>query len=228
MVGVCKCTACHLPCRVPFHLVFIHQQAHQLRNGNRRMRVIELDGPLFMEFVERPFLQQVYADHVPKRAGDEKVLLLKAQRLALHHLIIGVEHLGDVLRMHLALNRAVVVALIECGEIERLNGFGLPEPHRIARAHAIAQDRRVIRNTPDHARGDPAHPISPLVIGIRLGVATEPDLAGDLRPDDLPWVTEPKPLVSDLDLPAIMNDLIKDAKLIANAVPDGRDLGTGQ
>ena len=44
--------------------------------------------------------------------------------------VVGVEHLRDCLRRHLVLDRAVVVAVVERSEVERLDGFGFPKPQR--------------------------------------------------------------------------------------------------
>ena len=227
MVGVGEGVPRHVPGRVPVHLVFIHQQAHHLGHGNGRMRVVELDGPFLVELVQRAFQQQVDADHVLQRAAREEELLLEAQGLALEDLIVRVEDLGDVLRMHLVLDGAVVIAVVEGGEIERLDRLGLPEPEMVAGADAVAENRRVIGHAHDDGVRDPAHAVMPLFIGPRLGAAAELHLVGDFGPGDLPRVAEAQPLVGDLHLPAVLDGLVEDAELVADAVADGRHFERG-
>jgi hypothetical protein len=78
--------------------VLVDQQAHQLGDGDRRVRVVELDRELLVEALSGRLLPaQVDAQHVLQRAGDEEVLLLEPQLLALDLLVVRVEHLGEVL-----------------------------------------------------------------------------------------------------------------------------------
>ena len=46
----------------------------------------------------------------------------------------------------------------------------------------------------------------------------------DLRAWDLPWIAVAQPLVCDFLLPAVADDLVEDAELIADTVADGRNL----
>jgi hypothetical protein len=124
----------------------------------------------------------------------------------------------------LVLDRAVIVAVVEAGEIERFHRLGLPEAQRIARVDAIPQDRRVIGHALDDRGGDPPGTIPSLIVGPALRVPAERHVIGDLRPGRLPGIAEAQPLVGDLHLPAIADHLIEDAEFIANAVADGRDL----
>ena len=48
-------------------------------------------------------------------------------------LVVRVEHLGDVLRHDLLLDRPVVVADVEGLEVEGLDGLGLPQAQQVAR-----------------------------------------------------------------------------------------------
>ena len=49
VIRVGECSASHRPRFVPAESMFVHEQAHQLRDGDRGVRVIELHGPFFME-----------------------------------------------------------------------------------------------------------------------------------------------------------------------------------
>ena len=65
------------PRRIPVHEVLVDQQAHQLGDGDGRMRVVQLRSPMRIEVRESLAAHQVQANHVLQRAGDEEVLLLQ-------------------------------------------------------------------------------------------------------------------------------------------------------
>ena len=105
----------------------VDQQPHQFGHGDRGMGVVELDGELLVEALGRDLLHADDAQHVLQRAGDEEVLLLEPQLLALDLLVVRIEHLGDVLRGHLLVHRAVIVAALNT---EKSNDSGASARHR--------------------------------------------------------------------------------------------------
>ena len=107
VVGVGEGARGDRPGLVPGHHVLIDQQAHQLRDRDRRMRVVELDGELLVEVLHRQVLRAQDAEHVLQRTGDEEVLLLQPQLLALQLVVVRIQHLAEVLRRDLAVHRAV-------------------------------------------------------------------------------------------------------------------------
>ena len=54
---------------IPVERVLIHEEAHQFRYGHRRVRVVELYGPLFVERRGLPAEQRMDAQHVLQRAA---------------------------------------------------------------------------------------------------------------------------------------------------------------
>jgi len=117
--------------------------------------------------------------------------------------------------------------VVEGGEIKRLNGLGLPKPEMIAGAHPVAEDGGVVSHAHDGRVWDPAHAVSPSFIGPRLSAAAELHLVGDFRPGDLPRIAQAQPLIRDLHLPAVLDDLVEDAELVTDAVADGRHFERG-
>ncbi len=67
-----------------------------------------------------------------------------------------------------------------------------------------------------------------LVVGVVLGTAAELHVEGDFRAHDLPGIAEAEPFVGQLDLPAVTNRLIENAELVADAIPDRRDVERGE
>ena len=63
------------PRLLPLQILFIHEDAHQLRDRQSGMRVVQLNRNLCGEVLESVVLLFEPADDIPNRAGDEKVLL---------------------------------------------------------------------------------------------------------------------------------------------------------
>ena len=92
---------------------------------------------------------------------------------------------------------------------------------------AITENRRVVGDASHLRLGNPADAEAPLLIRDGLRPPAKAHLVGDLRARDFPRVAVAQPFVRDLLLPPISDDLIEDAKLITNAVADGRHLHAG-
>lgn len=204
--------------------MFVDQQAHELGDRNRRVRVVQLNRPLLVKSGQGTTQFQVNPQHVLKGAADEKILLLESKHLPLHHIVIRIEHLGEVLRFHLGLDRAVVVPVVERPKVKGLHSLGPPKAHRIAGTDPVSQHRRVVGDPFDHRLRDPPNLIAPLFVRARLGTPPQSNPVDDFRTDNLPRISEVKPLVRHFHLPSIANDLVEDAELITDAVPDGRHL----
>jgi hypothetical protein len=127
VVGIGEGLARDAPGQVPVERHFVDQQPHQFGHRDRRMGVVELHCEFLVEALRRDLLHPVDAQHVLQRTGDKEVLLLQAQLLALDLLVIRIQHLGDVLRGDLLVDRAPVIAAVEGGEIERLGRLGTPQ-----------------------------------------------------------------------------------------------------
>ena len=89
VIGVGKGAPHNRPCLVPRHPVFIVQDALKLEHRDRRVRIVELDRPLFREMLQVLVRPAKAADDVFERTGDEKVLLQEAKLFALSVLSFG-------------------------------------------------------------------------------------------------------------------------------------------
>ena len=118
VVGVGEGPARDLPGRLPFHAVLVDQQAHELGHGDGRVGVVQLHREFFVEALDRYALRAQDAQHVLQRTGHEKVLLLEPQFLALHRLVVGIQHLAQVLGHDFPVDRAVIIPAVEHGEVE--------------------------------------------------------------------------------------------------------------
>ena len=59
-------------------------------------------------------------------------------------------------------------------------------------------------------------------------MAAEFHFMRNFRPGDLPRIAQAQPLVRDLHLPTVFDDLVKDTELVADAVADGGHFERGE
>ena len=50
VIGITECFLRDLPCLIPSDAVFVDEEPHQFRYGQRRMRVVQLDGEYLVKF----------------------------------------------------------------------------------------------------------------------------------------------------------------------------------
>ena len=228
VVGVAEDLLGDVPGLVPRHALLVDQHAHQLGDGDGRVRVVELNGHLLREAHEVGVRLQVAPHDVGDGAGDEEVLLLEAQLLAGLVLIVRVEHLRDDLGVVLLDHRALVVAVVEEGEVELGRRARLPQAQGVDRLRAEARDRGV----PGHAHHRlAAHPLRGHAAVGQLGLLDVPVEAhrhDAIGPHHLPGVAELEPLVGALHLVAAQDLLAEDAELVADAVAHRRHVERGQ
>ncbi len=207
------------PRLVPLELLLVDEDPHEFRHRDHGVRVVELEDDPLGQVVEVEVLLEDLLDEVTQRTGDEEVLLLQAQLLALRRGVLGVQHLGDVLGERLGAYGLGVVTGVEDLEVESLRGLGAPQSERVDAA-VLVTGNHVVVGDPQHVpRRHPARTWRSLVV-VRLRVAAEVHLDGRFRVRELPWATEREPGVRLLDLASVYEGLAEDAVLVADAVPD--------
>ena len=161
------------------------------------------------------------ADDVGQRAGDEEVLLQEPERSAPRRRVVGVEHPRERLGHDLVEHRAEELAAGELAEVEEVGRRRGPEPQRVDRLAAVADDRPVVGH---------AQQVDGLPRDLADRPAFEPERAverhlhGLGRPRHFPRVGMEQPVVGLLDLVAVADLLPEDAVLVPQAVADRRDL----
>ena len=97
VVGIGHGMRGYIPRRLPVQPVLVHQQAHQLRNRDSRVGVVQLNGEIAMQIGQGPVLSFLDAKDMLQRAGDEEELLDQPQLLAPNLFVVWVKDLGNVL-----------------------------------------------------------------------------------------------------------------------------------
>jgi hypothetical protein len=81
-----------IPGLVPAEVGLVEQDSHELRDGERGVRVVELDRDLPGERVPVGIDPAEAPHQVRQRAGDEKILLHEPQRLPHARGVVGIQH----------------------------------------------------------------------------------------------------------------------------------------
>jgi hypothetical protein len=223
VVGVMQGVGGDLPRILPGEVVLLHQDAHQLRHGDGRMGVVELDRGVVGQRAQGTALGHVPAHQILQRGGGEEELLAQAQLLALCGGIARVEHPRDRLGPGPARHRADMVAGIEPSELDRGVGLRLPQAQDVDVLAPPADDRHVVGHGV-HGLGRVPVAADVVIALARHGDASaEADLVGRLRPGELPRIAFREPGLRRLALPAVLKRLAEDAVVVADAVADRRD-----
>ncbi len=76
VVCISKGFATDIPSLCPGQVFFIHQDAHQFRNGNGGMGVVQLNGNLLRQFAEAVVGLQIATQDILYGGADKEVFLL--------------------------------------------------------------------------------------------------------------------------------------------------------
>ena len=220
VVRVCEGPPGDVPRPVPLEVVDVEQQAHQLGNGDGRMRVVQLNRHVIGECIEGVVRVEEPLDDVLERGGDEEILLLQAQLASDLGRVVRVQDLRQVLGLGLLLDRLEVVAFVEVLEVEVARRLRRPEAHAVHRPGVVSGHRRIARHGEHRVGVHPVGPEMPELVDELHDAAAEAHRKEHLRPRHLPGIAVAQPRVRMLDLGAAFNRLEEDAVLVADAVPE--------
>ena len=185
------------------------------------MGVVELDGHLVGQVVQRAVLAQVVFQNVGHRGGGEEVLLAQPQDLALGMVVVGVEDLGDQLGRSALADGGVVVAGVEAAHV-KAGRLGLPQTQLGHALGAVAGHIHVVGHGDDAVVVLVLDMVEAAVPGLD-GLAVEADLLGLVGVGLDPHLAAGQPVVGSLLLPAIHDLLLEDAVLIQDGIAGARD-----
>ena len=118
VIGVGQCANGKSPGLIPRQARLIQQQAHQLGDRQRRMRVVHLDRDVVRQACPIQALAPEARDDVLQRAADQEVLLQESQRAAGQCRVIRIQHAGERFGRNALQHRAGEAALREFREVE--------------------------------------------------------------------------------------------------------------
>ena len=185
------------------------------------MGVVDLDGVVLGEGADIAPLEDVLAHDVLGGGGDEEILLLQTQVLALDVIVGGIEDLGDDLGHGALLQALDIFALGEEVHIQGVGAVGLPEAQGVDLPPAVAGHQHI----PGHGdHGGVAGMLGIIVaVGVPVGrdLPAEADLHRVLITGNQPAVRRDAPVVGHLGLAAVLELLAENTQLVADGIARG-------
>ena len=221
VVGVGDAVLDKLPCLIPTKLVLVHEDAHELGDYHRRVRVVYLDDMVLGEAADIAPCADVLAHDILRGGGDEKVLLLETQELALDMVVRGVEHLRDDLGHGSLLKALDVRALGEEVHVQRVRAHSVPETQGVDLLRAVAGDEHIARQSDDGGVAGVLGVVVAEAVPARGYLTAEADLDLVLMAGDQPALGGGAPIVGDLGLAPVLKLLLEHAQLVADGVARG-------
>ncbi len=125
------------------------EQAQQLWDGDRGVRVVELDGIGFRKMTEVASVRRLVGGQQGlQRGAGKEILLLEPQAPAGVGAVVRVQHGGDRLGLVPAAEGFAVLLPVERFKIQRFRRLRLPQPQVADRAPAVPDDRHVVGHRP--------------------------------------------------------------------------------
>ena len=118
VVGVSKGVGNDVPALVPAVAAVIEENTHKLGDSKSGVSIVDVDSNLLVEVLQCAVYVHVAHYDIADGSGAHEVLLAQTQDLALDVVIVGVQDLGDQLRVGVLAHRGVVVAQREAGHIK--------------------------------------------------------------------------------------------------------------
>ena len=225
MVGVGEHLLADAEGLVPVKAALIQQDAHHLGDGQSGVGVVQLDGDLVGQVLQRSVAGQVVLHDIADRSSGQEVLLTQAQDLALNVVVVGVQHLGDELGVGVLAHGSVVVAQREAGHI-KVRGLCLPQT-QLCNALSIVALHIHIGGDGHDAVVVGVLDIVEAVVPVLVDLAVKADLHSLIRVALQPHLTAGQPVVGALLLPAVHDLLLEDAVLVQDGVAGAADAGGG-
>ena len=203
VVGIGHALLHDLPGLVPAQAVLVHEEPHQLGDNQRRVRIVDLDRVVLAEGADVAPLFDVLAHDVLRGGGDEEILLLETQDLALELLVGGIEHLGDDLGHRALLEALDVLGVGEEIHVELAGALRVPETQLVDLLALIARDQHVARDRDDGRVVGMLGLVVAVAVPVRGDLAAETDLDRIVIARDEPALGREAPVVGDLGLAAV-------------------------
>ena len=222
MVGVGKRLRANFPRVVPLQPLLVDEKTHQFGNGDGGVGIVELNRAEIGEPAPIGVDLFVTAQNVFQRTGDEKVLLFQPQLFSQVQFVVRIENLRDVFGDDLLLNRLKVVAAVELSENEFVGRFRRPQTQGVDGFSAVTDNRRIVRNADDFIGIEPVKRRFP-VLNQLLDLAAEIDDDLVIRTLKFPRIAVAQPVVGKFNLPTVLDFLIENSVVVADAVTESRN-----
>ena len=147
MIGVGQSPVRDVPGLFPPEMRLIEQNSHQLRHGQGRVRVVQLNRDLIGEFAPVGIIAPEAPHEIGERARDQKVLLHKAQRLPQFGGVVGIQHPRQGMGRQRSDQCADKITAAEFLKVEIVVCRSPPQAQRVDRLPPVGDDRPIERDT---------------------------------------------------------------------------------
>ncbi|MNB74089.1 hypothetical protein D3C75_207130 [compost metagenome] len=217
VVGVGEHLARHIKGFIPAELMLVDQQAHQFRDRQHRVGVVQVDGG-FLRQVLVGFVQlEVAAENILDGRGDQEVFLTQTQLTPGIGRVIRVQHAGDVLGVVFIFHCREVITLVKFTKVNLATGLGIPQAQRVGGIGVVARNNLVIGHSQDLFGFDPAG-----FLAFLLHTSAETHFIARIVALELPRIAIFQPVVRRLFLSTVDNVLFEHAVIVADAVAASR------
>ena len=221
VVGVSEDLAADVEGGIPLIAALIQQDAHHFGDGHGGMGIVQLDGDLVRQVVQRAVLVQVVLQDVGDGRGREEVLLAQTQDLTLGVVIVGVQDLGNQLGRSRLADGGVVVAGVEAAHI-KAGGLSLPQTQFGNAVAAVTGHIHIVGHGDDRVIILVLDVVEAALPGLD-SLAVKTDLLGLIGMALDPDLTAGQPVVGSFLLPAVHDLLLENAVLIQDGVAGAGD-----
>jgi hypothetical protein len=126
VIGIGEHRAHQVPGLVPFQPVLVDQEPHEFGRGERRVGVVEVDGPLVRQQGPVAVAGAERGQQVLDRGGDEEMLLAQPEFAPFRRAVVGIEDARQGLAVHLAGLGVEMGPAVEGAEIEGVDRLDAP------------------------------------------------------------------------------------------------------
>ena len=209
-----------LPRLRPGDIFLVNEEPHHLRHGERRMRIVDMNGDFIGNMVNIDVRFFYIAQNALHAGGDKEILLNEPQTPSFVRAVVGVEKLRDAFH-HLLVALPVLPLPLRGEPVSGKIAINLrvPEAERIHRVIFCADHRHIVGHS-QHCRIAFVHQLQrPVVLLPHISVAAKAYINRLIRLSILPCESVAQPTVRQLNLIAIDNFLFEKPIFIANTAP---------
>lgn len=224
MVGVWKRIVNDVPCGLLIQVLLIDHDSQQFDDTQGWMSIIQLDSSFIREVFPIEFTLVFLAvafmstNDILDGGWNQKILLFQTQLFSLFCGIVWIQNACDVLGLLTGFQSLVIIAAVEGNKIEFIDWDWFPKSETDRVKGSITWDWCIVGSGQDSLSFFPIWSFITLVINSLSNLTSEMDFVLDIDSFNLPGVTVLKPIVRDLNLASVFDDLSENTVLISDTV----------
>lgn len=164
----------------------------------------------------------VSSQNVLDRSWNQKILLLESQFFTCICWIVRIKHTSDVLSSLPGFQGIIVLSSIESKEVELIEGQWFPQSQSDSVESCIARNGSIISSGDDSFTILPIRSLNSFVIYSFSYLAIEMNFIFNVNTLDLPRISVTQPIIWNLNLKTVFDNLLKDSIVISDTISPSR------